>query len=403
MSQRCCDRLHALQLHCCRPEPSTPNAAAKVVSEAVRRRIEEAQRRAEAAAAADAAPLSATQIARLQYTAAQALQAGESVAAGLKRLGGQGRRPAKRGRRQGGEAEGGGGAEDAAADPSAKEQFQRLTEAAMKLMDAGENDVYSQTKVTGCRQRGCSLHPSSPPLAAPSIEVATGHWPSVPRCAAMSPPPSNASAPQEYFLRAAAVYIDVDDGEGPSANSLVAGAGKAAYEEADEDMFASDDEKDKEQGIKDGATGGGAEAAAPPPAGGPPGGGAAPAPAPAADTTNYASWPIKELRRFLTERGVVSAACTVSLPWLLERAEGVRLSAAQPQGRARISPTDFLYRRGVQDSAGIIDKAELVERVKQAAAAGPEGEAPAGYTFDPATGYFYSAGGSLMSQSSGCC
>jgi hypothetical protein len=50
----------------------------------------------------------------------------------------------------------------------------------------------------------------------------------------------------------------------------------------------------------------------------------------------------------------------------------------------------------LQDSTGILDKAELVDRVKQAAAAGPEGEAPAGYTFDPATGYFYSTGGLLL-------
>ena len=83
---------------------------------------------------------------------------GETVAAGLKRLGGHSRRPAakrtKRGGGGGGEggeaAGGGGGGEAAAADAEeSRRRFNSLTEAAMKLMDAGENDVYSQNKV-GC-------------------------------------------------------------------------------------------------------------------------------------------------------------------------------------------------------------------------------------------------------------
>lgn len=91
--------------------------AAKVVSEEVRRKIEERQRREAAAEAAG--PLSATQIARLQYTASQLLQPGETVAAGLKRLGGHSRRPAKRSKRGGEAAD---MAADAAPDPAAKEQ-----------------------------------------------------------------------------------------------------------------------------------------------------------------------------------------------------------------------------------------------------------------------------------------
>jgi regulator of protease activity HflC (stomatin/prohibitin superfamily) len=116
------------------------------VSEEVRRRIEAAQKKAAEEEAAG--PLSATQIARLQYQAAQLLEPGESVAAGLKRLGGGGRRPGKRSK----QAEGDGGASGSAAgpDPEKQKQFQGLTEAAMKLLDAGENDVYSQTKVTSC-------------------------------------------------------------------------------------------------------------------------------------------------------------------------------------------------------------------------------------------------------------
>lgn len=66
----------------------------------MRRKIEEQQRR-EAEAEAAAGPLSAVQIARLQFQAAEALLPGETVAAGLKRLGGHSRRPAKRSKRGG--------------------------------------------------------------------------------------------------------------------------------------------------------------------------------------------------------------------------------------------------------------------------------------------------------------
>ncbi|KAL4436141.1 hypothetical protein ABPG77_005589 [Micractinium sp. CCAP 211/92] len=270
---------------------------AKVVSAEVRRKIEERQRAAEAAAAAG--PLSATQIARLQYQASQMLKPGETVAAGLKRLGGHSRRPAKRSKQRGrGSEEPADMAADAAPDPATKEQFNRLTEAAMKLMDAGENDVYTQTK--------------------------------------------------EYFERAAAVYIDVD-GPGPSGGLLAGGASKAAYEDADEDMFASDDEKKEDQnGASAQQAAEPAEPAAPaatPKAGPlPPAAAPKPAAAAAADETDYSSWPVKELRRFLTERGV--------------------------------------------DAAGFVEKADLVAKVREVAAQGPEGEAPAGYVFDAATGYY---------------
>lgn len=84
---------------------------------------------------------------------------------------------------------------------------------------------------------------------------------------------------------------------------------------ADEDMFASDDEKKEgKQGVpvqqaaaaaeaaaQPAAPATAAQAGAPPPAAAP-----KPAAAAAADETDYSSWPVKELRRFLTERGVVS-------------------------------------------------------------------------------------------------
>lgn len=282
---------------------------AKVVSEEVRRKIEEKQR-ADAAAEA-AGPITATQIARLQYQAAQVLQPGETVAAGLKRLGGHSRRPtAKRSRQRGGDDEAAADmAAEVAPDPAAKELFNKLTAAAMKLMDAGENDVYSQKK--------------------------------------------------EYFERAASVYIDADEA-GPPGGALAAGPSKAAYEDADEDMFGSDDEgkeaaKPQQQAAAPAAAAaaGPVGAGAPPAPGGPPRAVAPqPASAPAADETDYSSWPVKELRRFLTERGV--------------------------------------------EAGNIVEKGELIAKVKEAAAQGPEGEAPAGYTFDHASGYFYSAESSMF-------
>ena len=68
--------------------------------------------------------------------------------------------------------------------------------------------------------------------------------------------------------------------------------------------------------------------------------------APIQDTTDYSAWPIKELRRFLQERG--------------------------------------------QDVRGTVEKADLAAQAAAAAAQGPAGnaaDAPAGFRFDPASGY----------------
>ncbi|KAK2078813.1 hypothetical protein QBZ16_003653 [Prototheca wickerhamii] len=143
---------------------------ATVVSEEVRRRLEEREARERAAEAAG--PLTAVQIARLQHEAAGLLEAGETLAGGLRRLA---KALPKRGAK--------------AADAAAQGRFDRLTELGSLLLDAGETDVYSQTK--------------------------------------------------EYFGRAASVYIDADEDEGgrPVGGLLASTPGTAAYEEADEDMF----------------------------------------------------------------------------------------------------------------------------------------------------------------------
>jgi len=51
-----------------------------------------------------------------------------------------------------------------------------------------------------------------------------------------------------------------------------------------------------------------------------------------------------------------------------------------------------------QDPTGIVEKGDLVSRVRAAAEVGPEGEpssAPPGYTFDNASGYYWSSSAQL--------
>ena len=266
---------------------------AKTVDAKTLEKIKEQERRlAEAEAAA---PLTAVQIARLQWQIAKILKPGETVAGGLKRLGGalgQHRRPlGKRAKQQINKTKGGPNASDTPY-PKYTEQFYKLTEASSALIDSGETEVYGQDK--------------------------------------------------SYFERCAAVYIDID--EGPS-QLLAQGVGKEAYEDADEDMFADEEEtgagekgEEKEKGK---AVAGTASAVVV---------------EEKKDTTEYSSWPIKELRRFLQERGV--------------------------------------------DPTGIVEKGELVQKVKEAAAVaaatGKNGgggsglTAPAGYSFDPGSGMWHS-------------
>ncbi len=73
------------------------------------------------------------------------------------------------------------------------------------------------------------------------------------------------------------------------------------------------------------------------------------------DPTDYGAWPIKELRRFLMERG--------------------------------------------QDPGGIVEKGELVAKVREAAkkmASSLAPAAPPGYVYDPASGYWYGEASGLF-------
>lgn len=84
--------------------------------------------------------LSAQEMAAVKRRIANALEPGETVLQGLRRLGGTGRRE---GGKKGSIVGKGGRMPD-----DKKEQFDRLTEDAMKLMDAGEYGVYSELKET---------------------------------------------------------------------------------------------------------------------------------------------------------------------------------------------------------------------------------------------------------------
>lgn len=217
--------------------------------------IQERERREAEAEAAP--PLTAIQIARLQWQVAQLLQSGETVAAALRRLSGRKSRNARHVKRPKNKITNG---EFDESDHGDTELFDRLTEAASGLVDAGESDVYSRKR--------------------------------------------------EYFKHAAAVYIDVDDegggGDvGPSNIDVAAlRPSTMAYEDADEDMFAEDGENErKEEGkhISRSGDDGGYKL-----------GGATLSQQSAAATIghkeDFEDWPMRELRQYLKDRGVVSAA-----------------------------------------------------------------------------------------------
>lgn len=120
------------------------------VSERVRQLAEQQEK--ERLAADDAPAMSVVQIGHFKKTIGEVLLSGETVTRGLRRLGavtGSGKR--KLGKRQKGDPKAEAAAAEAAPiEPSqiaaARADFNRLTEAASHLMDAGELDVYSLTQ-----------------------------------------------------------------------------------------------------------------------------------------------------------------------------------------------------------------------------------------------------------------
>uniref|UniRef100_A0A061RF91 SAP domain-containing protein n=1 Tax=Tetraselmis sp. GSL018 TaxID=582737 RepID=A0A061RF91_9CHLO len=127
-------------------------------------------------------------------------------------------------------------------------------------------------------------------------------------------------------------------------------------EGADEDaggMFAEDSDEEDEPPAKRPAT---AEARPDPASGGTAGAAAGGGSAPAA--ADYAAWPVRELQQFLRERG--------------------------------------------QDTSGVVEKAELVERARLAAAsaASPSGAAPEGYVFHEESGLYWGPAESMYFDAS---
>uniref|UniRef100_A0A7S2VV17 OCRE domain-containing protein n=1 Tax=Chlamydomonas chlamydogama TaxID=225041 RepID=A0A7S2VV17_9CHLO len=309
---------------------------AKVVSEEVRRKIEQRQK-AEAAAEASMrqVPLTDRQIAQLKHEIAQSMQAGETIAKTLKRVGGAAAGAA-------GHAKAMGKREKArlAAQQQGNGQhgqqagaalFSRLTEIADQLVAEGEMDVYTATKE--------------------ELERSAAIW--LPKQPAAQPPVV---------------------GSGPGPTGAVAAAAGAADDDDDDDMFAEQDQKPSAAAAAQAPA---ATAAAAPTA---PAVAAAAAAAPAAASagsvpqaapsasqpqpqsqqqqqqgTDFSSWPIKELKRYLQEHGV--------------------------------DPSRFVEKSDLAARAGEVEAAAAAESAAQAAVF----SAPPGYVFDPSTGYFQNA------------
>lgn len=253
--------------------------AAKVMDEVTRKKVEAKQK--QEAIQLEKSELSVTDISRLQYKVSKILQEGETVAAALKRLAGPRKRLGRKSKQP----------QELKQDNDAsdkKKSFEDLTEASTMLMEAGETDVYMKDK--------------------------------------------------SYFQRAAAVYIDLDEGDAPTGTgdpgmNFNVKSGKA-YEDADEDMFGDDSSEEKEAEQTEplrAATTAGQDP----------------------DTSDYASWPIKELKRFCEEHGK-------SYQGITEKDDLVRLAAqCATDSKANEIDTDL--------------------------------SAPAGYAFDPNSGLWWSS------------
>ncbi|GLC52767.1 hypothetical protein PLESTB_000665900 [Pleodorina starrii] len=367
---------------------------AKVVSDEVRRKIE--AQRALAEEAARRGPLTERQIAQRKADMAAMMRPGETVTRALKRLGGG----AAPGAAAGGSAAAGlphramgkrerarllaqqqqqqqqadpaaASASGSGADADAREQFTRMTELADELLGEGELEIYSANQEELLRSARMWL----PQLAAP-------------------PPPKAAAA----AAHAAAGDDDDDDmfSDKDMGGAAAKPAAAAAAVDDDQDMFADEDEGGGAaaaattagtSGRTDGGgsaqpgghSGGAAAVGAAAPSGPGPAATAGAVGATAAtaggdgggssggDAVDYGSWPIKELKRLLQERGV--------------------------------------------DSSGFVEKADLVAKVRQVVDAAPTAGAaapgagsaggggggsdgafvaPPGYVFDPSSGYFFS-------------
>ncbi|KAA6422389.1 MAG: hypothetical protein FRX49_07565 [Trebouxia sp. A1-2] len=304
------------------------------VSDTVKRQILERQQRM--AAAEEAPEMSKPQEAALQRDIAAILLPGESVTKALQRLGKQDKRPAgKRNKDLQPKVE-----LSAEEKQIARQQFEKLTEAASSLMDSGELDIYSQKKEY--LERCAALFAPAADIFGHEDDMFAENAENEPQQVPISAAPSRISAlttPRVSF--SFPEVMGDSNGSTPRLHSASPTDGPWQVHSPRESAAAepsttadTSDAAEQSPAVENG------DAAQP-----------ANGHLSAAEAeVDYQSWPIKELRRFLTERGL--------------------------------------------DCAGIIEKRELAEKVKQAASQGPEGQVstvPVGYAFDPSSGYHYSA------------
>jgi len=222
-------------------------------------------------------PMPESKIAELKGAAAELMLEGESVTRALQRLGGGSKKPVLKSKNKKKKEEESGGSSQPA-DPANTEKFNQLTEIVDTLLEAGEMDIYRETKHILEREAAIYKRPS---------------------------------------------FLDRDDGSG--------GGGMFADDSEDEDVKPA--KRPASEAAKGAAT---SSAAGTAPSG--PGGSSS-------DATDYSSWPVKELQRFLRERG--------------------------------------------QDPTGAVEKSDLVAQVKAAASV------PSGYVFHAESGYYWGAADSM--------
>lgn len=143
-------------------------------------------------------------------------------------------------------------------DEGTKAKFNALVEASSSLIDAGEIDVYDQDR--------------------------------------------------SYFQRCASVYIDIDGQEGPS-HLLSRGISEAAYEEANQDMFADDEDVETGQDEVGLSTSVASKAIR--------------------GNDDFTSWSVKELKLYLTDKGV-DISGVVEKEELIVKAKSCRAPGAPP-------------------------------------------------------------------------
>ncbi|GLI71081.1 hypothetical protein VaNZ11_015992 [Volvox africanus] len=366
---------------------------AKVVSDEVRRRIENQRARAEEAARRG--PLTERQIAQRKADMAAMMRPGETITRALKRLGGSGgaaaaglthRAMGKRERarllaqqqqqqQQGADDAGGSSAAKDAKAAAARQQFVHMTELADELLEEGELEIYDATQEDLLRSARIWLPQlAGAPLPPPSSSMSLLAGGGTSASAATKHANDTGDEDEDMFAD------DAEDGGDGGRKDMAPGKGAAAAAavaavDQDQDMFSDGDEGEDtncgggrredapaatDSGNRDGVTepgepGGQAIATAASSVA------AAAAQSSEGDTVDYASWPIKELKRILQERGV--------------------------------------------DPSGFVEKGDLVSKIKEVVdGVGPAGAgaggigsgnvsafvAPAGYVFDPSSGYFYS-------------